>query len=88
MEEDEIIPDIPDDVPVGEYAKYWLPGWTYDILKWVGLLCIPACAAAYSGLAAIWGWPSAGEVAQTAAIVSTAIGCLLGAAEVTKSKKN
>lgn len=86
MEDNGIIPDIPDDVPVGEYAKYWLPGGLYDALKWVGLLGIPACAAAYSGLAAVWGWPSAGEVAQTAAIISTGIGCLLGAAEATKSK--
>ena len=25
--------DIPDEVPVEEYAKYWLPGWLYDVLK-------------------------------------------------------
>lgn len=76
--------DIPDDVPVEGYAKYWLPGWLYDVLKWVGLLAIPAAAAIYTGLASVWGWPNAGEVAQTAAIVSTGIGVLLGAAEATK----
>lgn len=76
--------DIPDDVPVEGYAKYWLPGWLYDALKWVGLLAIPAAAAIYTGLASVWGWPNAGEVAQTATIVSTGIGVLLGAAEVTK----
>lgn len=76
--------DIPDDVPVEGYAKYWLPGWLYDALKWVGLLAIPAAAAIYTGLAPVWGWPNAGEVAQTATIVSTGIGVLLGAAEATK----
>lgn len=76
--------DIPDDVPVEGYAKYWLPGWLYDVLKWVGLLAIPAAAAIYTGLASVWGWPNAGEVAQTATIVSTGIGVLLGAAEATK----
>lgn len=81
---EEIMPDIPDEVPVKEYAKYWLPGWLYDVLKWVGLLAIPACAAIYTGLASVWGWPAAGEVAQTATIVSTGIGVLLGAAEATK----
>ena len=81
---EEIMPDIPDEVPVKEYAKYWLPGWIYDVLKWVGLLAIPACAAIYTGLASVWGWPAAGEVAQTATIVSTGIGVLLGAAEATK----
>ena len=45
--------DIPDDVPVAGYAKYWRPG-------------------------------TAGGVAQTATIVSTGIGVLLGAAEATK----
>lgn len=81
---EEIMPDIPDEVPVKEYAKYWLPGWIYDVLKWVGLLAIPSCAAIYTGLASVWGWPAAGEVAQTATIVSTGIGVLLGAAEATK----
>lgn len=76
--------DIPDDVPVEGYAKYWLPGWLYDVLKWLGLLAIPAAAAIYTGLASVWGWPAAGEVAQTATIVSTGIGVLLGAAEATK----
>lgn len=76
--------DIPDEVPVEEYARYWLPGGVYDVLKWFGLLAIPACAAIYTGLASVWGWPAAGEVAQTATIVSTGIGVLLGAAEATK----
>lgn len=78
--------DIPDDVPVEGYAKCWLPGWLYDVLKWLGLLAIPAAAAIYTGLASVWGWPNAGEVAQTAAIVSTGIGVLLGAAEATKKR--
>lgn len=83
---DALVIDIPDDVPVEGYAKYWLPGWLYDVLKWVGLLAIPAAAAIYTGLASVWGWPHAGEVAQTATIVSTGIGVLLGAAEVTKKE--
>lgn len=76
--------DIPDEVPVEEYARYWLPGWLYDVLKWVGLLGIPGFAAIYTGLASVWGWPAAGEVAQTATIVSAGVGVLLGAAEATK----
>lgn len=76
--------DIPDDTPVEDYVKYWLPGWLYDVLKWTGLLAVPALAATYTGLASVWGWPNAGEVAQTATIVSTGIGVLLGAAEATK----
>lgn len=83
---EEIMPDIPDEVPVEEYARYWLPGWLYDVLKWVGLLGIPAAAAIYTGLASVWGLPYAGEAAQTATIISTGIGALLGAAEATKKR--
>lgn len=87
MEQDtQVLPDIPDEVPVGDYARYWLPGWLYDVLKWAAMLAVPALAAAYSGLAAVWGWPFAGEVAQTAALVSTGIGALIGASEITKRK--
>lgn len=78
--------DIPDEVPVEDYARYWLPGWLYDVLKWVGLLGIPAAAAIYTGLASVWGLPYAGEAAQTATIISTGIGALLGAAEATKKR--
>lgn len=85
-EETQVLPDIPDEVPVGDYARYWLPGWLYDVLKWAAMLAVPALATAYSGLAAVWGWPFAGEVAQTATLVSTGIGALIGAAEATKRK--
>ena len=48
-----------------------LPDKLYDILKWVCMICIPALATAYVGLAAVWGWPFADEVAKTAAVVCT-----------------
>lgn len=50
----------------------------YDILKWVTMIVIPALATAYVGLASIWGWPYADEVAKTAAVVCTLLGALLG----------
>lgn len=50
----------------------------YDILKWVTMIVIPALATAYVGLASIWGWPFADEVAKTAAVVCTLLGALLG----------
>ena len=50
----------------------------YDILKWVAMIVIPALATAYVGLAGIWGWPFANEVAKTAAVVDTLLGALLG----------
>ncbi len=55
-----------------------LPDKVYDILKWVVIIVLPALATAYVGLAAIWGWPFADEVAKTTAIVCTLLGAILG----------
>lgn len=50
----------------------------YDILKWVVMIAIPALTTAYVGLAAVWGWPYATEVAKTSAVLCTLLGALLG----------
>lgn len=50
----------------------------YDILKWITMIVLPALATAYVGLAAIWGFPYADEVAKTTAIICTLLGALLG----------
>ena len=55
-----------------------LPTSCYDILKWVTMIVLPALATAYVGLASIWGWPYADEVAKTTAVVCTLLGALLG----------
>lgn len=55
-----------------------LPDGLYDILKWVTMIVIPACATAYVGLAGVWGWPYADEVAKTSAVICTLLGALLG----------
>lgn len=55
-----------------------LPDKWYDILKWITMIVIPACATAYVGLAAVWGWPFADQIAKTAAVICTLLGALLG----------
>lgn len=50
----------------------------YDILKWVTMIVIPALTTAYVGLAAVWSWPFAEQVAKTSAVVCTLLGALLG----------
>lgn len=55
-----------------------LPDKIYNILKWVTMIVLPALATAYVGLAAIWGWPYADEVAKTTAVICTLLGSLLG----------
>lgn len=61
---------------------------TYDILKWITMIVIPALATAYVGLAAVWGWPLADEVAKTAAVICTLLGALLGISTAQYNKDN
>lgn len=51
---------------------------TYDLLKWLVCIVIPALTTAYVGLAAIWGFPYAEEVAKTSAVICTLLGAILG----------
>lgn len=64
-----------------------LPDKVYDVLKWITLVCVPALATAYTGLAAIWGWPYSGEIAKTAAVICTLLGALLGISTATYNKE-
>ena len=65
-----------------------LPNKVYDVLKWVVMICIPALTTAYVGLAAIWNFTYATEVAKTSAVICTLLGALLGisTAEYNKDK--
>lgn len=60
----------------------------YDVLKWVVMIVLPALSTAYVGLAAIWKWPMADEVAKTCSVVCVLLGALLGisTAEYNKTK--
>ena len=59
----------------------------YDILKWLTMIVLPALATAYVGLASIWHWPYADEVAKTTAVVCTLLGALLGISTAQYNKK-
>jgi hypothetical protein len=65
-----------------------LPDNVYTILKWINMICLPALATAYVGLAAIWGFPYADEVAKTTAVICTLLGALLGISTATYYKDN
>lgn len=59
----------------------------YDVLKWVVMIVIPALTTAYVGLAAIWNFPYATEVAKTSAVVCTLLGALLGISTAEYNRK-
>lgn len=65
-----------------------LPDKVYDVLKWLGLVIIPAAATFYCALCPVWGWPLGDEVAKTASAICTLLGSVIGisTAEYNKEK--
>lgn len=54
-----------------------IEGQTYDTLKWVALIGLPALGTLYFALAGIWGLPAAEEVVGTIVAVDTFLGVVL-----------
>ena len=51
---------------------------TYDILKFVAQILLPAIGSMYFGIAAIWGLPYSEEVVGTIVVIDTFLGAILG----------
>lgn len=51
---------------------------TYDMLKWVAQILLPALATLYFALAGIWDFPFGEEVVGTITAVDAFLGCILG----------
>ena len=50
---------------------------TYDILKWVAMIVLPALSALWLGLSNLWGFPYGEEIAGTITLVDTFLGAVL-----------
>lgn len=62
-------------------------GKTYDVMKWIALIALPASSILYTSMAATWGWPYATQIAGTIAAVDVFLGVLLGIS-VAQYRKN
>lgn len=51
---------------------------TYDKLKWIAQILLPAIGTLYFALAQIWGFPYAEQIVGTITSVDTFLGILLG----------
>jgi len=51
---------------------------TFDFLKWVAQILLPALGTLYFALAGIWGLPFAEEIVGTIVALDTFLGALLG----------
>jgi len=60
---------------------------TYDILKWVAQLLLPALATLYFALTSIWGLPYGEQIVGTITAIDTFLGIILGISTVNYYKK-
>ena len=51
---------------------------TYDCIKWIAQLVLPAVGTLYAALSGIWGFPYTEQVVGTILAVDTFLGALLG----------
>lgn len=51
---------------------------TYDVLKWVAMILLPAAGTLYFALAGIWGLPYAEQIVGTITAIDTFLGVILG----------
>lgn len=72
---------------VSQYPKYWLPDTAYNVLKWVGLLALPAASWAYQFFGNIWNAPYVGEVSMTLAGAGVLVAVLIGASQLSALKE-
>lgn len=63
--------------------QYFLPDKAYNVMKWVGLVLLPALATLIGAVGPAWGMPSVDAVVLTVNAVATFIGVVIGASHVT-----
>lgn len=66
--------------------QYFMPDGVYNVLKWVGLIALPALAVFYSIIAPAWGLPYADQVVLTLNALGVLIGTLIGASQLTATE--
>ena len=55
---------------------------TYDVLKWVTMVCLPAVTTLWLTLASIWNFPYAEPIGATLGAITVFLGALLGISSV------
>lgn len=71
----------------GIMKKFKLDNTTYDFMKWIAQIVLPACGTFYFALSGIWGFPYAEQVVGTITAVDTLLGALLGLSSLNHGKE-
>ena len=61
---------------------------TYDILKWIAQLLLPALGTLYFALASIWGFPYGEQIVGTITALDTFLGVILGISTAQYNRAN
>ena len=61
---------------------------TYDVLKWIAQVVLPALGTLYAALSGIWAFPYGEEIVGTILAVDTFIGVILGISSAQYNKTN
>ena len=67
-------------------GKFKLKDSWYNVLKWICLIALPACAVLYFTLAKIWGLPYGAEITATINAIALFIGSLIGISHISIKK--
>lgn len=68
--------------------KFKFSNDTYDILKWIAQIILPALGTLYFGLASIWGLPYAEAIVGTITVIDTFLGAVLGISTIQYNKED
>ena len=60
---------------------------TYDLLKWIAMIVLPAVGTLYFALASIWNLPYGEQIVGTITAIDTFLGALLGISSNNYNKK-
>lgn len=58
--------------------KYLLSDRIYSVLKWLGLIALPAVAVFVAVVGKVWGWPDVDAWVTTINAIGVLIGALIG----------
>ena len=61
---------------------------TYDVLKWIAQILLPALATLYFALSKVWNLPLGEEVVGTISAVDIFLGAILGISSAQYNKDN
>ena len=64
-------------------TTYLLTSKAYGILKWVGLIAMPAIATFIGVVGTVWAWPHTDAIVTTINAIGVLVGALIGVSQAT-----